>query len=274
MARPIHSTDMRLTQVLSSGIIVRQDFRTSVRSVFFDTRDGQWRYATHGGTIFVVMFRGRPYGLTCLHVPKDFDWRQLVVTDEKWGKQIAGLRSVANASHPKEAAIDTDLLDVAVIEFSDDVNAGFFDGGAYILDEKTRVTSKPGDTLHIAGALKAKSNFTEGNLAPVYCHLEVADHGPSENDPTLRRAIGKFDNSEIDDVRGLSGSPVLNVSREALCGMVVRGGIEAGVCSLWYVDMIDIVQLLAAIAEGRAETYYRKTLTKVVAAHRGSGASA
>lgn len=255
---------MRVTHTLASGIIIRQDFRTAARFVFFDTGDEQWQYATHGGTMFVVLYKGGPYGLTCRHVLKDFDWHQLLVTDQRQGKQIAGLRSVAYPSQPTDAAIDTDLLDVAVIQFSDDVGAAFFKDAAYILDEKTMATSKLSDTLHVAGALKTKSEITEDTIAPIYCLLEIADDTPSSNDPTLRRAIGKFDKPEFTDVLGLSGSPVFNVTQCALCGMVVRGAMNADVCTLWYVDMFDIAQLLAAIYEDRAETYYRKQVTRIV----------
>jgi hypothetical protein len=60
MARLIHSTDKRVTQKLASGTIIRQDFRTAARFVFFDTGYPQWQFATHGGTIFVVRYKRRP----------------------------------------------------------------------------------------------------------------------------------------------------------------------------------------------------------------------
>jgi hypothetical protein len=74
MARLIHSEDMRVTQTVASGVIIRQDFRTAARFAFFDTGDERWQYATHGGTMFVMLYKGEPYGLTCRHVLKDFDW--------------------------------------------------------------------------------------------------------------------------------------------------------------------------------------------------------
>ena len=251
---------MRVTQTLASGEAIRQDFRTAGRFVFFDTGLEQWQYATHGGTMFLVFYNDKPYGLTCRHVLNDFGLHQLVVTDRRQeGSQIAGLQSVAYPSKPKDAAIDTDVLDVAVIQFSDDVGAEFFKDPAYILDKNTMTTSNIGDTLHVAGTLKDKSEITERTIAPVFCILEMVDQKPASNDPTLRRAIGKFDSSsEIADVTGLSGSPVFNVTQNALCGMVVRGTINADLCTLWYVDLFDIVQLLNAVHEGRAETYYRK----------------
>ncbi len=259
---------MRVTQTLASGTIIRQDFRHAARFVFFDTGNEQWQYATHGGTMFVVLYKGTLYGLLCRHVLKDFDWRQLVVTDQRQGKLVAGLRSVAYPSQPKGAAIDTDLLDVAVVRFSEDVDAAFFKDAAYILDEKTMATSKVGDTLHVAGALKTKSEITDDKIAPIYCLLEVVDNTPTTSDPTLRRASGNFDKPEFTDVLGLSGSPVFNVSQRALCGMVVRGAIDSNACTLWYVDIFDIAQLLVAVHEDRAETQYQKQVTRIVTTPR------
>jgi len=268
MARLIHSSDMRVTQTLASGTVIRQDFRTAARFVFFDTGEKHWQYATHGGTLFLVQYKGRQYGLTCRHVLKDFEWHQLVVTDQRQGRQVAGLRSVAYPSQPRDEAVDTDILDVAVIEFSDEVGAGFFKDAAYILDEKTMATSTVGDTLHVAGALKSKSEITEDTIAPIYCLLEMADNTATGNDPTLRRAIGKFDKPEFEDVVGLSGSPVFNVTQRALCGMVVRGAMNEEVCTLWYVDMFDIAKLLTAVHENRTDTYYRKQITRIVRSER------
>jgi hypothetical protein len=133
MDRLIHKKDMRVTQTLASGTIIRQDFRTSARFVFFDTGNEDWQYATHGGTMFVVVYKGTPYGLTCRHVLKDFSWHQLVVTDQRQGRAVAGLGSIAYPSQPKDEAIDTDLLDVVVIQFSADVGVGFFKDAPYVI---------------------------------------------------------------------------------------------------------------------------------------------
>jgi hypothetical protein len=52
--------------------VIGQDFSEAIRPVFFETEHPDFLYATHGGTVFVVEFRGRAYGLTCGHVFKDF----------------------------------------------------------------------------------------------------------------------------------------------------------------------------------------------------------
>ena len=61
------------TQRLISGITIEQDIATSVRAVFFQTEFEGFLYATHGGTLFVVKYRGRHYGLTCHHVFGSFE---------------------------------------------------------------------------------------------------------------------------------------------------------------------------------------------------------
>lgn len=264
MRRLIGRADMRVTQTLSSGLIVRQDFRDAVRFVFFETGLDYWQYATHGGTMFVVCFETSYYAITCRHVVKEpgFRWSQLVVTNSKAGNQIAGIKSVYYPSDPKDAAIGTDILDVAVVQFNEENGSAFFKDCAYILDERTIATSKPGDVLHVAGALKTPSEITETGIAPIYCLLELSDVTSTGHDPTLRTAFGKYAMPEFSDVVGLSGSPVFNVTSGALCGMVARGGMNGDECTLHYIDIFDIMQLLRAIGCGKSQTYYRKTIVR------------
>src|SRR5258708_10626837 len=71
------------THVLSSGLIIRQDFAEAVRPVFLQTAYEEFLYATHGGTLFLVVYRGRVYGVTCAHVFGDFPHGKLFVTQKK-----------------------------------------------------------------------------------------------------------------------------------------------------------------------------------------------
>jgi hypothetical protein len=260
----IHAADKRVTQTLASGTIIRQDFRTATRFVFFDTSVDEWQWATDGGTLFVVAYRGKPYAITCRHVFKSFDWGQLIVTTEQFGGTRAPLRYIAYPSSPIAAAIDTDLMDVAVIQFDDDVDLGLFEDKVYLIDDTTVTTSNVGDALHVHGALKTPSHISEETIAPKFGLLELVDDTPSSNDPTLRRGFGLFDRPEFQDVVGLSGSPVFNVTRSALCGVVVRGTMARDACTLWYVDMFDICRLLASVSDGRTSAYYHKTQTSLV----------
>jgi hypothetical protein len=263
MRRLINKKDMRVTQSLSSGLIIRQDFRTSARFVFFDTGYSDWQYATHGGTLFVVLYKGRPYALTCLHILKDFKWEQLAITDKRTGSNVAGLKSISYPSRPKDAAVDTDILDIAVVEFSDDVDGMFFGDAPYLLDSKTIAGSDVGDILHAYGALKANSRIDECSISSAFALLEINDNTDTSHDPTLRRAIGKFDEPEFSEVQGMSGSPVFNVTKNGLCGVVVRGSLNAGECTIRYVDIQDVCQLLASVHEGLTEVYYHKTISRL-----------
>lgn len=264
MKRLIHKADKRVEQTLSSGIHVRQDFRRSARLVLFDTGLDEWTYATHGGTLFVVALRGKPYGLTCGHVLKDFGWRQLVVTDRRDGKQVAGLKSIYYPSQPEEHAVGSDVLDVTVVEFSDDVDPSFFKDAPYIIDPRTVATSKKGDTLHCYGAFKNESEITEQTIIPAFGLLEMMDNTPTSNDVVLRRAFGQYDNPQFVGVTGLSGSPVFNVTSRALCGMVVRGTMMGDRCTLWYIDMHDVMVVLMAAHENKRKIKYHKKITRLI----------
>jgi len=226
--------------------------------VFYDTGNSQWRYATHGGTAFVVVFRGRPYAFTCNHVLKDFEWRQLVITNTKVGRKIAGLQSVAYPTQPHHAAEDTDIVDLVVIEFAPDVTATFFKDTAYILDSSTATTSQLGDQLYVAGALKEKVNMGEG-IRPGFCCIEFVDSGADSSDPTLRNAQAAYANPEFSSITGLSGAPVYNARANALCGMVVRGSMNGSVCAIRYFDILDMMQLLTGVHDGQSKTFYRKS---------------
>jgi hypothetical protein len=248
---------MKITQRLSTGITVRQDFRDSVRFVTFQTGVEGWEYATHGGTAFIVNFRGKPFGLTCRHVRHDFYWGQLAITAAKLGRkgsQFAALKSLAYPSDPGGEAVGTDILDVAIVEFADDVGTDFFTDPPYIIDANTWGTSNDGDALLVNGALKEKSDLSDQPVvSPVFCLLEFRDCGATSGDPLLREAYAEFHEPEFSSVTGISGSPVYNSTANKLCGMVVRGALTGRACRLWYIDISDVMQTLIAIVEGRSE---------------------
>jgi hypothetical protein len=253
---------MRVSQVMASGIRVRQNINHAVRFVMFETGNKDFKYATHGGTCFIVLFRGTPYGLTVMHVFGDFPWADLVVTDGKFGKKVAGLKAINYPSSASGAAEGSELLDVAVIEFSDDIDASFFGGTAYILDEKTYCQSSHGNQLLVHGTLKAESSIGETTIKPVFTTLELEDGGSAPYDATLRQARAKYNRPEFSAVTGLSGAPVFNKTCNAMAGIVVRGGLSAdGNCTLWYVDFYDVYRLLEALHSGSLDMLvYNKTV--------------
>lgn len=254
---------MRVGQKLASGLIVHQDVGDAVRPVFFQTDHEEFVYATHGGTLFVVKFRGRTYALTCNLVFKDFPTGRLFVVDKKHaekGSMPARIEGVRFASNPRGAAIDTDIGDVCLIEFSNENPTDFFGDSPYIIEENTVGTAVIDHELLVSGVLKEKTSIASAELSIGYCVLELRDQGPHDSDPTLRRASALFDKPEFQTITGISGSPVFDKTARVLCGMVVRGGMNGHSCNILYVDIFDIVQLLQAVSASAESTFYAKTL--------------
>lgn len=256
---------MIVTQTLASGITVRQDFAKAVRPVFFQTEFEEWLYATHGGTLFIVQFRGKYYALTCGHVFKDFPHSRLFITNEKYaqkGSMPPPVGGICYPSSPRDGAEGTDIDDVCMIEFTEDLPPDFFKDCAYIIDEKTIITASFGHELLVAGVLKEKTSIVPPNIIIGYCNLQLRDMGPT-SDPFLRRAFAVFAQvsfgcGEFERVTGISGAPVFDVTAKALCGMVVRGGMTGPMCHLYYLDASDILRLLQAVHDRADGTYYVK----------------
>lgn len=249
-----------VTQRLRSGLRIRQDIRKSVRAVVFETGVEGWPYATHGGTAFIVRLANRFWGLTCKHVVQDFEWRQLALTDEKFGKMIAGVRSINYPSGPSGHAVDSDVLDLAVIEFDPAMPASFFKGTAYVLDRGTVGTPRVGADLAVNGAFKDLTTIDELMITPTFGLIEFTDRGPAAFDRALRKAEGAYVNPQWSSLAGFSGAPVFDVTNSRLCGMVNRGGMQGDRATLYYIDIIDIIEALKGVANGSLRAQYNKTI--------------
>lgn len=250
-------------QQLESGLSIRQDFRESVRFVMFKTGIEGWPLATHGGTAFIVNYRGRHFGITCKHVLGDFEWSQLRLTDVKFGRASAGMISINYPSDPRAEAIDSDVLDVVVVEFSEDADASFFKDQAYILDTGTVGTSRKNDALLVNGVLKGESTIDSDQVTPTFGLLEFADQGESTFDYALRQAQAVFDNRDIKSVTGISGGPVFNKTMSRLAGVVVRGSLtDGGLATIHYVDIFDVMKVLEAVSNGSLRAKYNKVIVR------------
>jgi hypothetical protein len=254
---------MQTEQKLSTGILVRQNISNSVRLALFETGLQEFPYGTHGGVITVVAYQGKPYGITCGHVFRDFQRHQLVVMSGKQsqkGAPLARLKSVAFPSSLRESAAGTDIDDVCVLEFKDDVGADFFKDDVYVIDPATIGTSKKGHKLSAAGTLIEKINLAESPMHGGYCRLEFQDNGPSSFDPTMRHGIAKFEKPEFSNLTGLSGAPVFDETSKVLCGMVVRAGLKDGDAQIHFIDMYDIVTFLHGVHAGEENLFYNKVV--------------
>jgi hypothetical protein len=173
----------------------------------------------------------------------------------------APIKGVAYASSPRDAAVGTDLTDMCVIEFAGDMPSAFF-VGAYIVDDKTVATSQAGHALLVAGVLKEKTVIVSPDITMGYCQLEFRDAGNLSSDPVLRHATAEFSNQEFGSITGISGSPVFDQTANALCGMVVRGGMTGNKCNVYYIDIFDVVRFLEGVSDNAASTYYTKSILR------------
>jgi hypothetical protein len=250
-----------ITQRLSSGIVIKQRIGSAVRAAFYQTEMEEFLYATDGGTLFVVYFRGRHYGLTCRHVFGNFRPGRLFITQDKQaikGTLPAPVLGLVYPSEPTGAAVGSDIGDICVIEFADDLPIDFFRGNAYVIDGGTIGTAVVGHELLIHGVLKDKSDINPPDIAMGYCQLQMRDVGVTTSDSLLRQASALFDRPTFNRVAGLSGAPVFDQTAGVLCGMVARGGMNGSVCNLYYFDIADIVRFLDGVADGKTDTFYEK----------------
>jgi hypothetical protein len=233
----------------------------AIRFPYFQTELEEYPHATHVGTLFIVRFFGRLYGLTCKHVFGDFSPDNLHVTPElspQKGLMSAKLQNLGYASHLKGGSIGTDIGDICVIEFADDLAPDFFKGSEYVITESGVARGITGHDLFAYGFLKEKSRLLpepDGLLAP--CCLPVRDRGVY-SDPTLRRASAGYGGAGFQSITGMSGAPVFDITANALCGMVVRGGMTENTYTILYADIYDIVRQLEAVRDRRRNISYIK----------------
>ncbi|MDA9391406.1 hypothetical protein WN73_12180 [Bradyrhizobium sp. CCBAU 45394] len=239
------------------------ELASAVRAVLFATGLEEFPYATHGGTLFVVSFASKLFGVTCRHVFGDFPPEALLVTQDRHGKKgsrFASIQGIRYPSSPRREAIGTDIIDLCVIEFSQEIGQEFFHGTAFPLDVHRIGTSRPGNELVVIGMLKDPTAIDGHDISVNWCRLEFTDVGISA-DPTLRRGVAGYHEPSFQNLTGISGAPVFDRTSKRLCGMVVRGGMDGShLAVVHYIDIFDIMALIEAVAAGDDSKDYIKTV--------------
>jgi hypothetical protein len=228
--------------------------------VLFETEFEGWEYASHGGTVFLVEVGGKPYGITARHVVGDFAWDDLCVLNRRNdGDKFAAPKAIYYPSELRKGAEGTDFGDIAIIEFRDDVELGFFGEGFYPLEAST-VPAHKGDDLIVYGALKEKLTIADRKIMPTFASLGFQDDGPHSHDPFLRNLSAYWASPAFTSIDGLSGSPVFNETQDGLTGLMLRGILRGSNASGLYLDFEDVFRVLKNVHDGVSHGDYVKTL--------------
>lgn len=226
---------------------MRQDIEAAVRPVLFQTDFEEWPYS-HGGSLFVVNFKGRCYGLTCNHVIGDGGANHLFVAPDhvlSIGMHPAPVKYVARINDR-----ESELQDIAVICFTDEIDPEFFGGTAYVIGSGTVGTSDTAHSLKVYGFLSKKTIIDNEakSITGGYCVLQFHDVGKNSSDPFIRQALATYARHNFNSLDGISGAPVFDETMGRLCGMAVRGAVNGlGKATLWYIDISHIVRVVDAV---------------------------
>jgi hypothetical protein len=236
---------------------VPSEIADSVRFICFETHLEDFRYATNGGTAFLVRRKGIPFGITCRHVLRGFSIDDLVITDARTGQKAAGIRGMYHPTNLRDENEGSDLDDICVIAFNE-FEGQFFDG-AYDFDCHPAISSEPANQVIATGFLKQKSHIDPPNIFAGLGFLEFRDAGVAQFDHALRRGLATYAYPDFNSIAGMSGSPVYNLNSEALCGMIARGGLDPGDgLTIYFIDIFDVLQFLDAVATGSNNVSYTK----------------
>ena len=147
------------------------------------------------------------------------------------------------------------------MEFAKEIGPDFFGGSPYILDCNTVTTSKIGNSLIIHGVLKEPTDLSSRPAAIGFCALEFTDAGAVPSHQLFRKAVSKFSNTLFNELSGISGSPVFDLTKGSLCGMVMRGGMNSShECTIRYADVFDLMKFLDGVLSGGAVVDYKKPI--------------
>jgi hypothetical protein len=233
---------------------VQQSIEAAVRPVLYQTDCEEWPYS-HGGSLFLVTFDRRCYGVTCSHVLGDEGINYLFVAPRHVlaaGMVPADIKKIA-----KIKAQGSDLQDIAIICFSEDMDPEFFGGTAYVIGPDTVGTSDSAHRLKVHGFLSTKTfvDCEAKSITGGYCDLQFTNLGETSSDPFLRQAIASYADHNISSLDGISGAPVFDETAGRLCGMVARAGLNKnGNATIWYIDICYIVKFIAALHSGLSRT--------------------
>jgi hypothetical protein len=147
------------------------------------------------------------------------------------GRKPARIKDTWYPSSPTDGAVDTDIIDLCAIDFADDIGLAFCAWRRQRWHELTR--TRPDRCRCPEG----KVHIVPPDITIGCCRLEFTDKGASTSDPFLCLAVAEYREPPFSSITGISGSPVFDRTANELCGMVVRGRMNANRCTIHYIDV-------------------------------------
>lgn len=236
----------------------------TVRAVFIETDVDGFEYFTHGGTVTLVEYQNKVYGLTCGHVvnaDKTIEYRQLCILNERGGNIVAGIENIATPKNLGGIAVDSDVADICVIEFSKDSSVKFFNATPYQIRELDAISDISGEKLYALGASKEKSGVDYENVKLIsqYVCLPVYAQGRSSIDQVLYEAEGVIpDDWNLSELTGMSGGAIYNEDQHnRLSGIIARAGVKEKKVKIFYIDISIFVKAIQSIEDGSLKVTHK-----------------
>ena len=225
-----------------------QDIRLATRPVLYATDYEHVPYS-FGGTLFVLAYLERCFGVTCRHVLGKDGIHNLIVYEA--ASPVKGMKSlpICGLRHTDDSALG-ELNDIAIIEFEPSVTVQTFQGEIYDLSLSPACRSAAAQRLRICGYLSEKGNIDYDGKAirAGFGDITCTNLGPLSNDPVISQAVATYRDWDFMSFDGLSGAPVFNLNMGLLTGMVVRAGLKAdGTASIWYIEIYHILRIIESI---------------------------
>lgn len=230
---------------------MQHDVRLIARQVLYATEYEEVPYG-FGGTLFVLAYLDRCFGVTCRHVLGKDGVHNLMVHER--ASPVKGMLSlpIRGLHHTDDPALG-EFNDIAVIEFEPSVTVTTFKGEIYDFARSRACTSGVAHRLRICGYLNEKGmmDYAEKAIHAAFCDLTCTNLGRRSSDPHISQAVATYQNLSFTSFDGLSGSPVFNLDMGMLTGMVMRAGLNAdGTASIWYMEIEHILKIMESVYRG------------------------
>lgn len=197
------------------------------------------KYAsTNGGSVTLGRFQGYVIGITCQHVLKGYKPNQFVINEDLRAESATGPVAFFNIVGEREDTAGSEIEDLVICVWQDFFQRFPIDE---LVDFDAVVESEALDRVVAVGFPKDEIAMSESSAEAFGLELHMHDIGRFGSDDLLRIAGGLHSGDDLARLTGFSGGLVFNMTKGGPTGVVVRGGIDEGEISLYYVPLVKVL---------------------------------